>query len=427
MTVTARQLSPFLILLSSACGGGDRTVTGQPGGGTDGPSLATLTVHVGVSTEDATLAQSLGWTQGVPGALVHLLRNGTATWKTATTDGNGDARFERVLPGLYRLYAGRALTVGEADAVGEPMRAFGDGDTFEVASRGEITRTLALLADRPGGLVISELNQWVPPVQETGNTTYAEALYFEVYNNSDQTIFLDGKTFGVSFGAAESLPQPCSSTSFERNNPAGVYAHQVLAFPGAGGEHPISPGEVKIIPISAIDHTSVHPLLWDLSHADFEIRGVASADNPSVPNMLDVGLAPFVTNFAGISNAAFFGSRRAFFLAESFDPQTLPIAFRDANGRGWVLVPADKLLDVVSLTVIFPDNERNFPPCAPAINKNFDRYEGGFLDISGSEDPRLTYQRRILRFDGNAILQNANTSAVDIMMLEPTPGTLPPP
>lgn len=53
----------------------------------------------------------------------------------------------------------------------------------------------------------------------------------------------------------------------------GVYARKALAFPGSGGEHPILPGEVKVVATSAIDHTPVHPDLFDLSSADFEIRG----------------------------------------------------------------------------------------------------------------------------------------------------------
>lgn len=82
----------------------------------------------------------------------------------------------------------------------------------------------------------------------------------------------------------------------------------------------------------------------------------------------------------------------------------------------------------MGLSVIITDADTDFPPCAPMVHPDFDRYEGGFREIGfGVETLKESYQRRVLRFEGGrAILQNANTSAVDVAMLPLTPGTLPP-
>lgn len=421
LRVSMRMRIGLALLLVTACGGGERNATGPAPVGPPPPTVRTLTIHTTVAPEDASLAASLGWTNGIPGALVHLLRTGTNVWETGTTNSSGVVEFLNFLPGSYRIYAGRTLSAAEAQAIGEPIRAFGDGNTVAIGA-GEVEIELSLLADRPPGLLISEIGFWTPPVQETGTATYAEAVYFEIYNASSGTIFLDGKTFSVSFFTRTTNPTPCSQTLGARTDPGGVYVGQVLQFPGGGAEYPILPGEAKVVPVSAIDHTPIHPELWDFSNADFEIRGAAAADNPTVPDMLDIGLEPFVIPFAGISLTSLSPGNWVYVLADSFDPQNLPILLRDGNGRGFVRVPPELLLDVMSTTNLRPDGDGDFRVCSPTVHPDFDRYEGGFFEIGILSD-RVSYQRRVLRHDQHPILQDTNTSAFDLVLQTPTPGT----
>lgn len=410
-------------LVLGSCGG-ERQVAGpEEGNGT--PDVAHLVVTV--QADDPDLAAALGWEAGVPGAELQLLRNGGNMWRSATTDAAGVAEFPNVLPGLHRLYAGRTLSQAEADAAGQPIRAFGDGRTVEIDQVGDVSLTLHVVADHPGTLVIGEISGWSPPPEETGGS-YEEAEYFEVYNNSDQVVHLDGKLFGATLVANESIPIPCTDHQGIRDDAGGVLARQAVAFPGTGSSYPVEPGEVKLVAVSAIDHSPVHPELFDLSHADFELRGVASADNPAVPDMLDVGLEPFVATLGNSSVTPLDPGRKAFFVAEPLDPQTLPIAYRDPNGRGWVQIPRESLIDVVGLSIIWPDSDRQFPPCVPMVHPDFDRYEGGFMEIGlGVERGKVSWHRRILRnAGGRAILQDANTSAVDIVIAPLSPGTVAP-
>ena len=415
----SRALVLVLVTIPLAACGTERDITGrepeQPG-----IPLAVLTVHVRLQPSDASLASALGWGRGVPGAEVNLLRSGTADWVRLRTDASGQARIADLLPGLYRVYAGRFMTAGEASAAELPIRSFGDGITTEIGGRGEQSLELELSSDVPGSLVISEISNWSPPSWEVGGS-YSDADYFEVYNNSDRTLFLDGMVFGATVSGQDNIHGHCAHSQDVRTDPLGVYSLAMLAFPGAGGEYPIGPGETRLVAMSAIDHTPVHPDLPDLSGADFEIRAIRAADNPAVPNMIDVGLTSHVTLFGSIILTPWkIGS----FLAEPFDPRELPVMYRDLGSRDYVRVPRDLILDVVGRASVYPDLERRRPVCVPLIHPDFERYEGGFHTIGlGLEEARLSFQRQGLRSEGGRdILSNSNTSAVDFVLADLTPG-----
>ena len=376
-------------------------------------------MHVRLQPSDASLASALGWEDGVPGAEVSLLRSGTADWTRLRTDASGQARVVDLLPGLYRVYAGRFLTAGEASAAELPIRSFGDGITTEMG-RGEQSLEFELASDVSGSLLISEISNWAPLPWETGGS-YHDAHYFEVYNNSERTLFLDGLVFGGTVGGQDSITGFCTHSQVARSDSLGVHSFQMIAFPGTGSEYPIGPGETKLVAMSAIDHTPVHPDLPDLSRADFEIRGSRPADNPAVPNMIDVGLQPFAST---LGSSPLFPWKIGSFLAEPVDPRDLPIMYRDLHSRDYVRVPRESLLDVVGRASVNPELERERPACVPLLHRDFERYEGGFYGLAISQDePRLSFQRRVLRSEGGRdILSNSNASAVDFVLADLTPG-----
>ncbi|MCH8236528.1 MAG: hypothetical protein IIC29_10445, partial [Chloroflexi bacterium] len=409
-------------LVLAACSPGDIS-TVQPGTGEGRIIRTTLTVHASVDSADAALGEALGWQAGVPDVEVRILRNGTAEWLTAQTDAAGTVVFADILPGLYRVYGGRTLTAAEAQAVGQPVRAFGDGRALEVGLETELE--LLLLADRPGSLVISEIGNSLPVPWEVRDFSAAiGGLYFEVYNNSDATIFLDGKIFGAThWYVSDTDHTPCSASAPIRTDPAGLHSRWLLQFPGTGAEHPIGPGEVRTVAMAAIDHTPVHPTMLDLSGADFEIGGAGIANNPGVPDMLDVGLEGWLPQ-------VLYATLHTFFLGESVDVASLPILFRDFRGRAFARFPRESLIDVVAFRSIWPDLDAEFPFCVPMVHRLFDRYEGALFEIGFAVDPILgmtrSLERKILRIapDGRIILQNTNTSAVDFFVGTRTPGRL---
>jgi hypothetical protein len=409
-----------VLALAVGCGG-ETGFSGPPdddGGGND--LRPGLTVNLTVESEASGLAQTLGWTGGVPNAEVRLHRWGTDfEWQTATTDAQGVARFPRAIPGRYRLAAYRPLTDAEVTQVGGGARAFGDGVMTDVSNATE--RTLSLGLSRRGSVVFSEV---YATAKFTAEGSYDFDYYFELYNNSDQTVYLDGMIFGTTLGIPDiegGLAPSCAESEPWRNDPAGVWAHFLHQFPGSGSEYPLLPGEVALVALDAIDHSVVDPRFPDLSGADFELEGTGDVDNPAVPNLPEVGVEPW---FLGHGLRFFIG--RVFFLAESLDPSSLErrVSHITRNDETHLRVPADALLDVVATEEDDALNDQRYSHCFPVIHRSFDRLGGGF--IKHGEDLGFSVQRLVIGMvNGRKVLQDTNTSAVDLVRAPYTPGTIP--
>lgn len=424
--MTSRVYQGLLLTSLALVGAGCETSppTFNEPGSSEGVELPTLTVRAEVHDRNAGLADTLGWEEGIPQARVHLLRIGTDEWITELTDETGAAVFERIETGIYRLYAERVLVDAEVDEVGR-RRAFGDGRTIGVGGPEEVT--LDLVADRPGGLMISEIGSGTPPPWEISGGSSTAGLFLEVYNGSERTIFLDGLMVvdGQFLGFRDDY-NPCTRTQELRTDSLGLYTAEAMAFPGSGSEYPIEPGETKVIANQAADHTSNHPSMLDLRDADFEfLAGEGLADNPAVPNMVERGLRPF-------HDGALLATNNALFLSEPVDFESLPIRYRARRGQAYVRVPADRVIDVVATEIVWPEHDLEAPPCRPMLPDRFDRYPGGFkrigLEVSANLNQSSSVQRRVLRDgpDGHPVLFNTTTSAVDVEHADPrTPGSIP--
>ena len=415
-------VASLFALAFAACSPGEIAFS-EPGEADVHVERGGMTVTVKVDPVDSALADSLGWRNGVPGAEVFLLKHGTAEWITALTDSDGTVLFDGLVDGQYRVFAGRTLAEPEAANVGGVVRAFGDGRT--VSFGGVLEVELLLLADRPGSLVVSEIEPGIPLGWEIGFTPTEGSLYFEVYNNSDSTLFLDGVVFGASHEAITDYDFfPCEQSEMVRTDPAGIYARWFLQFPGSGMDYPIGPGEARLVAVEAIDHTPVHPTMADLSDADFEIGGLV--DNPAVPDMLQFGPEGIGMPYPRIG-----AGRHTYILAEPFDLAELTVGWRDNFGREFFRVAAEDILEAVAIKSILPRSDTKFEVCVPMVHRDFDRYEGGFIDIGVnlSDHALRSLQRKVLRVtqDGRKILMNTNTTAYDFSLgrVPRTPGWVP--
>ncbi len=321
----------LLLMYLGACSSGGTqlvdpgTAPGEPGD----VAKPGLSMTLMLDSASLGLAEALGWTDGrVPGAEVVLQRGGVITQRdTLRTDETGSAGIENLVPGEYKAWASRVLTAAElaqATATGWNVRVLGGGGKFPVTG-GPQQAVLELSPDQPGSLVISE---WyftsILPLGTTSN--YVFGGYVEIYNNSDSTIFLDGKIFGAGWSISFDSPfRPCSDDRL-RNDPLGIFARFMHAFPGSGTEHPLAPGTVVLIATDAIDHSALVEGGMDLSGADFEFFGNGDVDNPAVPNMIDVGLEPFFLGH-GVLFLPFGGGAEVPFIAEPVDIAGLPVEF----------------------------------------------------------------------------------------------------
>lgn len=421
-------------LLLGACGG--EVSTGPNGDGGNGVGRETFVVQVRVVEGDMEAAERLGWSAGaVPGVEV-LLERETADGQIAdsamaTTDAAGRAEFQDLISGTYRVSALRLLDAGEIAAVESEfptLRAFGGGDKTG-ASTSSPAFELEVQGNRADGLVISEYS-FTATVSGQPGFGYVFFGYLEVYNNSPETIFLDGNivTKGFPFGEFDLASRPCEQTRQAATDPDGVWGRWFQRFPGSGAAFPLPPGETAVIAVDAIDHAEqVADVFFDLTGADFEFSGTADVNNPDVPNMVDNGLEEW---FLG-HGLWFSGAGEVPTLVGPVTIDGLPQARVDpANDRIYVRFPADAVHDVFAAGSEWSGTMATRAFCDEMVSDHFDRLSHllprGFSEPPG---PRLSQQRRVVGTapGGWSILLDTNTSAVDFVTVERTLGTLPPP
>ena len=237
---------------------------------------------------------------------------------TSKTDDNGTAEFSSIVPGNYTITVNNMINATDYQALtginpGSDV-SFGSTNTQNVTTDSRLT--LALKAGRIGGLVFKQ-------IYYAGSNTSRGASFrdqfIEIYNNANDTIYLDSLYIGNGYANNKKISD--GQTSFDWRLSPGmptnigdvnndyVYARYVFMIPGTGKEHPLAPGKSVIIAQTALDHTKPYidnggntqgitdpTLTVNLSTADFETYFVdfleTSANpyrwdinNPSVPNL----------------------------------------------------------------------------------------------------------------------------------------------
>lgn len=280
--------------------------------------------------------------------------------------------------------------------------------------------SLGLTPTVEGSVVFGEVYATAPTVAEV---RYDFHMYFELYNNSEETVFLDGMLFGSNLGhnQFEDPGTPCSEGAQFRNDPTGVWAQFLHQFPGSGAEHPLAPGETAVVALDAVDHSEVDPRFPDLSNADFELLGSGDVDNPAVPNLAEVGVRPFP-----LGHGLRFWVGHILYLGARIDPSTLERAVQRTSGQDIELmrIPAEEVVDVLWTDDDDALEEQQFEKCDPLVHPSFDRLGGGFIEHG--PDLEFSVQRLVIGEEGGReILQDTNVSAVDLIRARFTPGRLP--
>lgn len=380
-----------------------------------GVQRATVTVSVPVFAADAAVGSALGWS-AVPGATVVLQRTGSAQSETATSDASGQVSFANVLPGKYAISVLRMLSDAERGQLGAgdaDVDAFGGGVEVQVSAPTTGVQVPAA-AGRRGSLVISELWKGFPRL---GLSSYYFGHWLELYNNADTLVPLAGKlVFETVSGWYEHPQWPCSSLAGASDDPAGVWAHLIYAFPPNAA--PVPPGGLVVIATDAIDHTTIVPDGYDLSNAGFEFRGGSDADNPAALDMLSVGSRD--GGFTQGHGMYFIGRWQPYGIANAVDLSALPRFPHPSGAWEYVRIPGPEVLDIVTVrvpSVVVPFPDCQYRPVHPTFDRQF---------VNTGDPEALGLQRRALpRTTGHPILLRTKTSARDFHLLPPTPGALP--
>ena len=417
MSKTRFNYSPVLALLAlgAGCYAGDGRLL-EPGSGSSQSGDVekqglTLTV-----VTDSALAAALGWESDVVAGAEVIVQRGSdpAHRDTVVSDENGVVRLDELIPGDYKVWGWYRLSEAERIAVAEAGHdtwVLGNGTKLRVPAE----QRFVLHSDEPSGLVISE--HYFPVKWTPGVGTYHFGGYMELYNNGDTTVYLDGMIIGRAWAIQVDYSSlPCSESEPFRNDPNGVWARAFQAFPGSGADFPLPPGKAVVIAVDAIDHSSLEDGMLDLSESDFEFSGTEDADNPSVPNMIDVGLIPFP-----LGHGLFFtAGPEVPFLALGVDVSSLSRAPHPTSGREYARIPADHILDVAAFGLLVPVGRY----CDVMVHRRFERLEAHLFD---SGRWMYAFHRRVAgtRADGRVRLQRTRTSAVDFAEGSRSPGSIP--
>lgn len=197
-----------------------------------------------------------------------------------TTDSLGRISFENLPVSDYQLSINdfgivpSFLNPGEFDTI----RVAGSKVLSPENSDLMIDSIATIASGSAGGIKINEIYSCGPP----NNFFYFYDQYFELYNSSEDTLYLDGMIF-------------CRMGKYLEN------VTYIFQFPGEplGGteDYPIYPGQFVVVASDAYDHRGEifnGTASVDLSDADFEFRNsmmLNDPDDPDVPNLenLEVG------------------------------------------------------------------------------------------------------------------------------------------
>jgi hypothetical protein len=318
-----------------------------------------------------------------------------------------------------------AAEVAQFDSVNRDVSAFGGGRTLDVPGPHD-TAVVEALAGRRGSLVISEVYDAEPYVNGVG---YVFGGYVELYNNSDTTIYLDGKIFGVGpqymrdFSSAVT-PISCEDVAPYQLDPDGLWSRYFWRIPGSGRQYPLVPGRAAVLATDAINHSQVDSRLPDLSGADFEFLGPIDADNPFVPNLIRLGEE--YASFLGHGLLVGAPGRVIYFVADNLDPSTLPTASLRPGLAPVPRIPRAKILDVFTSLLVPEYEAAALPACPQVISPVFD-HQPGYLLGTGSDRTNSILRRGFAQLpDGRWILQRTKATALDFRLApRPTPGWVP--
>jgi len=191
-----------------------------------------------------------------------------------TTDSAGLAEFEAIPYAEYKVNVKATVMVPAFDNPDSLVELNVVGaDIVTPGAEDIIIDTLEIVASgAEPGLKINEIYAAGPP----NNFFYWFDQFIELYNSSEDTVYLDGMVV-------------CRMGTFLENV---TYIFQFPGEPLIGREYPVPPDAFVVLAKDAMDHTNIPnlplPESVDLSHADWEFRNsvdYGDFDNPDVPNI----------------------------------------------------------------------------------------------------------------------------------------------
>lgn len=253
-------------------------------------------------------------------------------------------------------------------------------------------------------LVISKV--YYSGTKDDMNRNYIVDQFVEIFNNSDDTVFLDGKYLAL--GESKSPPAFLAS-----DNPDYIYTRQICMFPGSGNDYPVYPGNSIVIAArSARNHTTSAANSVDLSSADFEVKDADGMGNPAIKALPMYSSSTSLKFFNLIT-----GGPNAVFLFET-DEDVLewPEFYTPGSSTGerFRRVPIETVTDGVEVLKNEAANGPNID-----LKRLQNSIDAGFAAISATSGyVNESVERKVCRIgDGRVYLQDTNNSIEDFVLI----------
>lgn len=358
-----------------------------------------------------------------PEGLVVTMINEKEGSRTQYTLTGSSMLLENITPGFYTVQI-----AGQKEGEDQVLYTMNGNTRCELLTSGE---TIAVDIDgiQYSPLIFKEIyyNNIRYTNTSGGLTQYIFQQLYEVYNNSDQTVYIDGLCIGnisplnatdATNNGYASVYQP--DVRKVNGIDANIYLERVWQIPGTGTDYPLEPGESFIMTMRAMDHTEVSPQLLDLRTAEFEFwmpRSGAQYDF-AAPNMIhrytnnsdDPGtLAQYLVPVAGPAMVLFE-------VPEDYNPLANQTEFihptNPNSNRYYAVIPIGWVMDAVECG---QDETRVSYKRVPAV------LDGGMMWV-GPGNQGISIARKIATDDngdpilgpnGNYTYQDTNNSGND--------------
>ena len=332
------------------------------------------------------------------------------------TDAFGLVTVDSVIPGIYDITTGMEISGAQYKALLKTPAAIEDNARVMVgvslmnqrifkAEDLKIDLTATVLK----GLLISKV--YYSGTRDNMDRTYTTDSYVEIFNNSDEVIYIDGKYLGL----AESV-SPAAYPAKE--NPDSIYLRQICKFPGSGQDYPVEPGKSVVIAAkSARNHTESASTSIDLSGADFEVKVIEGSGNPDVP------MLPIISNSTSIQTLNLLnGGPNAVILFETDeDVLSWPEVYQRGKTSGEMFRRIHKSVVVDGVECLKKPAQTDPDVNTKRLQSEIDAGYVVITSVNGYNHESV--ERKVSRVEGGRVyLTDTNNSSADfVVCTDPTP------
>lgn len=359
-------------LVFSGCGGNEKPT--MP----DGEGIISVVI---VDTTGTIPGSTPGVPTVIDGADVSLQAR-THEYVEVTESDAGIADFSLLPAGEYSLFARKELPLGAQKKV---FTGFID---VYVPGPETVTDTIYVGIVTVNALMINEIYY----AGGDYSKFYFYDQFVELYNSSQDTLFLDGCILTRNFPSDR-------ETIEEIDYVRAIYAFQFPGVSVSGSEHPIYPGQLVVVAADAVDH-SAYANAVDLSGADWEFFNPLGSDYdvPGIPNVVSVHPESGTDFMINLSHNAVVFSTGEGFGYESY-----------TNSSGYerirITLPLYSVIDGVE-----------YATNSDATKELTVRVDAGFAGLGCTKYSLQSTERREIGMD-------VNNSTFDFILLpSPTPG-----